>query len=224
VNSELTKRVLAEEVKDYLLQRILDGAYPPGSRIVETSIARDIGVSQAPVREALRSLEAAGLIHIEPYRGARVHIPSVQEMLDANRVRTHIETLAVELTADDVTIPAELARAYTAMVERAAAGDRAGYVQADFDFHATIVGLPGNRALTRAWQALEPACRTYVTTSLPELGLAWASQLHTPILEALTAGTKTAACDAITSHFDRLNEFIARSAGRERRAPETPDP
>ena len=55
------RNVLAEQVKDRLLQDILAGVYPPNSRIVETRVARDLGTSQAPVREALRGLEALGV-------------------------------------------------------------------------------------------------------------------------------------------------------------------
>ena len=52
----LSRSVLADEVKDRLLQDILSGRYPPHSRIVETTVARELGISQAPVREALRGL------------------------------------------------------------------------------------------------------------------------------------------------------------------------
>ena len=50
----LTRTVFREQIKEVLLERILDGVYPPGERIVETRVAREFGVSQGPVREALR--------------------------------------------------------------------------------------------------------------------------------------------------------------------------
>ena len=56
----ISRSVLADQVKDRLLQDILAGRYPPDSRIVETRVARELGTSQAPVREALRGLEALG--------------------------------------------------------------------------------------------------------------------------------------------------------------------
>src|SRR5574340_918032 len=74
--AEIPRSVLADQVKDRLLQAILEGRYPPGSRIVETRVAREYGVSQAPVREALRGLEAIGVIEINAFRGARVRRPS----------------------------------------------------------------------------------------------------------------------------------------------------
>jgi DNA-binding GntR family transcriptional regulator len=72
----LSRSVLADQVKDRILEGILSGHYPPDSRIVETQIARELGTSQAPVREALRGLEALGVVEIAPFRGARVRRPS----------------------------------------------------------------------------------------------------------------------------------------------------
>ena len=60
-DGSISRSVLAEQVKDHLLQAILAGRYPPDSRIVETRVARELGTSQAPVREALRGLEALGV-------------------------------------------------------------------------------------------------------------------------------------------------------------------
>ena len=68
----LTRSVLADQVKERLLESILDGSYPPDARIVETAVAKELGTSQAPVREALRGLEALGIVEITPFRGARV--------------------------------------------------------------------------------------------------------------------------------------------------------
>lgn len=54
----IARAVLADQVKDWLMARILEGTYPTNARIVETAVAKELGVSQAPVREALRGLEA----------------------------------------------------------------------------------------------------------------------------------------------------------------------
>ena len=72
----IPRSVLADQVKERLLEGILTGHYPPDSRIVETQVARELGTSQAPVREALRGLEALGVVEITPFRGARVRRPS----------------------------------------------------------------------------------------------------------------------------------------------------
>ena len=75
----IPRGVLSDAVKDRLLEQIVDGTYPPGSRIVETRVARELGTSQAPVREALRDLEALGVVEISPFRGARVRRPGLED-------------------------------------------------------------------------------------------------------------------------------------------------
>jgi len=72
----IARSVLSGQVKDRLLQEIMIGHYPPGARIVETRVARELGTSQAPVREALRDLEALGVVEINAFRGARVRHPT----------------------------------------------------------------------------------------------------------------------------------------------------
>jgi len=199
---------LADQVKDYLFERIMDGTYPPSSRIVETSVAKEIGVSQAPVREALRALEAVGLVQIEPYRGARVHLPSPEDLRDSNLVRAAIEIVAINTSPLQGPLPTELEKAHQRMLKRAEAGDARGLAEADFAFHAAIIEMPRNRALSRVWHSLEPLTRTYMTTSIPEFGLVWAAGLHTPILNALNSGARDAAVAAMTAHFDLINERI----------------
>ena len=125
-DSAVSRRVLAEQVKDRLLQDILSGGYPPHSRIVETRVARDLGTSQAPVREALRGLEALGVIEILPFRGARVRRPTTEELLEAYAVRYELEALGARLGVPRMTNAdlAELEALGEAMQRAAALGDR----------------------------------------------------------------------------------------------------
>src|SRR3954468_8833675 len=67
----LARSVLSAQVKDRLLRWIIEVELPPGSRIIETRVARQLGTSQAPVREALRDLAALGLVDMHAFRGAR---------------------------------------------------------------------------------------------------------------------------------------------------------
>ena len=99
----LTRSVLADQVKERLLESILDGSYPPDARIVETAVAKELGTSQAPVREALRGLEALGIVEITPFRGARVRRLDPQELLEAYVVRSTIEVLGARLAVARLT-------------------------------------------------------------------------------------------------------------------------
>src|SRR5690606_25418978 len=88
-----------DQIKEILLQRILDGTYTPGERLVELKIAQELNTSQAPVREAFRYLEALRLVETEPYRGTRVRTISDREMEESSEIRVALEQLGAELAA-----------------------------------------------------------------------------------------------------------------------------
>src|SRR3954470_7649275 len=95
----LAHSMLSAQVKDRLLQWILEGELQPGSRIVETRVARQLGTSQAPVREALRDLATLGLVEMHPFRGARVRQPAAEELIEAMEVRGELEAIAARQAA-----------------------------------------------------------------------------------------------------------------------------
>ena len=78
----LERTVMREQIKELIIQRILEGTYKPGERVVELQLVQELGVSQAPVREALRDLEAMRFIESEPYRGARVRQVTREELTE----------------------------------------------------------------------------------------------------------------------------------------------
>jgi DNA-binding GntR family transcriptional regulator len=194
---------LRERIKDVILQRIVSGEYPPGSRLVETRIAQELGVSQAPVREALRDLEQLGCIVHEPFRGCSVRAFSADELLEAFPVRAALEALAARLAAERIAEGELLQLAELLDTMRAAArrGDAHGQSQANASFHATIVRAARNATLERQWQLLEPFSRTYVTVSQPGLDLLALSERHIPILDALRARDPDAAAAAMHQHL-----------------------
>src|ERR1700757_815565 len=95
----LQRESMAEQVKQELLRRIMNGDLPPGSRLVELQIAHELHTSQGPVREALCELEALELIVTEPYKGSRVREVTPQEIREAYMVRATLEDLAGQLAA-----------------------------------------------------------------------------------------------------------------------------
>jgi DNA-binding GntR family transcriptional regulator len=192
-----------ERVKDVILQRIVSGEYAPGARLVETRIAQELGVSQAPVREALRDLEQLGCIVHEPFRGCSVRAFSAEELLEAFPVRAALEALAARLAAERISEPELLRLAELLETMRAAArrGDAHGQSQANASFHATIVRASRNVTLERQWQLLEPFSRTFLTVSQPGLDLLALSERHIPILDALRARDGDAAAAAMHQHL-----------------------
>ncbi len=207
----ISRSVLADQVKDRLLQDIVAGRYPPEARIVETSLARELGVSQAPVREALRGLEALGLVEILPFRGARIRRPSISELLEAYAVRFELEALGARLGVPRMTDAdlADLLALGEAMQQAAAAGDRHEVAVTDAAFHARLLHLAGNATLERVWRSLEPFSRTYITLVAPGADAHWTADLHTAIIEALRARDPERVVAALRDHFEEVSTRLA---------------
>jgi DNA-binding GntR family transcriptional regulator len=212
VSGALPRSVLADQVKERLLDGILSGRYAPDSRIVETQVARELGTSQAPVREALRGLEALGVVELLPYRGARVRRPTRRELLEAYTVRSALETLAARLAVPRMTEAdvVELGRLVEAMQAAARAGDGHAVAEADARFHGRIVELADNATLRRVWGALEPFSRTYLTLVVPGADPSWSADLHVPILAALRERDADAVAAALEGHFAEVAENMSR--------------
>lgn len=217
----IVRNVLSDQVKDYLLTAILAGEFPPGSRIVETRVARHLGVSQGPVREALRDLEALGVIDTTPYQGARVRQPQKAELLEAYDVRAVLESFGARLAIPRLS-DADLLEldGYVASMQAAAqAGDEDEQSRADVAFHSRILAITGNGMLQRLWRYLEPVSRTHITYILPGVDADMISGLHLPITEALRARDPALAEHAIHEHFRIVGSlfdtlFVEPSAAR----------
>ncbi len=208
----LIRSVLAELVRDRLLEGILDGSYPPDSRIVETSVARELGTSQAPVREALRVLATLGVVEIIPFRGARVRQLDPEELLEAYVVRSAIETLAAQLAVPRMTDADidELVTLGENMTEAAKGGDGRTVAQHDVSFHGRIVELSGNRTLVRVWRSLEPFSRTYLTLVMPGSDPQWSAGLHAPIVDSLRRRDVHGVVRALEGHFTEVSDVLRR--------------
>ena len=103
----LERRVFREEIREQLIEDILNGKLPPGARIVETRIAQQFGVSQGPVREALRDLELFGFVVSSPFRGTQVRQISTEDLLEIYPIRAALEAVAAReaaLRLDDATL------------------------------------------------------------------------------------------------------------------------
>ena len=208
----VARNVLSAQVKDRILQWILEGELAPGSRIVETRVARELGTSQAPVREALRDLATLGVVEMQAYRGARVRRPTKQELVEAMEVRAELEAMAARLASARMTEDqlAELQRLMEDMAKWADAGDAHEHAVSNTQFHAAIVRASGNRTLERTWSMLEPFARTYVTATVPGIDLHWLGDRHIPIFEALQARDSERAAETMRDHAKEAEALVSQ--------------
>ena len=206
----MEREILSERVKDRILTWILEGEMAPGSRIVETRVARELGVSQAPVREALRDLATLGFVETQPYRGSWVRKPTEEELVEAIEVRAELEALAGRLAATRRTEQciADLDQLMAEMGEAADRGDAHDHAMKNTQFHERIVESAHNRTLSRLWAMLEPFCRTYYTASVPGIDLHWLAGRHQAILDAIKDGDSERAAACMRTHAEEAAELI----------------
>lgn len=98
---------LRDVIFETLRKAIVSGDIKPGERLMEVSLANQMGVSRTPVREAIRRLEAEGLVTMTPRKGTHVSELSVKDIMDVLEVRTVLDKLATELAAKRMQ-PAQL--------------------------------------------------------------------------------------------------------------------
>jgi len=178
--------------------------------IVETRVARELGVSQAPVREALRDLATLGFVDTKPYRGSWVRKPSDEELLDAIEVRAELEALAGRLAAMRRTerCVTELEGLVSEMAQAAERGDAHDNALYNTRFHARIVEAAHNATLSRVWAMLEPFSRTYITATTPGIDLHYLTDRHYPIIEAIKQRDADRAAETMRAHAAEAADLL----------------
>lgn len=147
----LVRTGLADQIRQVLIDGVISGRFQPGERIVERRIATELGVSQAPVREALRQLEALRLIETMPNRGARVRAFTEEDFAEFFPVRAGLEETAADLAVrrlgGDVTV-------LEGHIERLALAEGPDVMRHGIAFHREIVEAAGNHLLMSVWESL----------------------------------------------------------------------
>jgi DNA-binding GntR family transcriptional regulator len=183
--------VLSEQVKEELLDGIMSGRFKPGDRLVESQIAKGMGISQSPVREALRDLVAMRFVEVEPHKGARVRKMDEREVVEVYPVRASLEELAGQMAVERAqTHIDDLERAVDKMGRAFRDKDPRTMAHWDVQFHRTILEAADNRILLETWNSLMIEARTYLTLSnlmvrRPDVDL---TPWHYPIIEAIRSG------------------------------------
>lgn len=151
----------SEIVQEEIRRRILAGEMAPGSSIPETELAESLGVSRGPVREALRALEAKGLVSRQPRRTAIVMPVTKQDVDEIYSLRAELECLAIRIAIErnHAFLALDLQRALKRLEAAEREADGAALSEADISFHGAFYRHSGHSRLTAAWDALEDPLR-----------------------------------------------------------------
>jgi len=161
-------QTLPEKIATRLADRIVDGRYPPGSRLVEAVLSKEFGSSHGPVRDALRLLQSAGLITILPYRGAVVTDVTVREIRELYQVRAALVGLRARWIAEDPQRGALLEKVAEpiAQLQKLAGKDAAAYTRTALKVNRTFTESLGNHWLRATLAALMLQTSRYTRLAL----------------------------------------------------------
>ncbi len=218
------RTVLREVIRERIIQRILDGAYPPGTRIVESALAQEFGTSQAPVREALRDLAGMRFIDSQPHRGARVREVSPAELGEIYPVRAALEEVAGREAAGKITdeVLTQLDFELAEMRKAAEENDVHAQLVHDARFHQLIVETSGNRVLIEVWLSLRVEAGTLISVLKSDSDLRMIAETHRPVLEALRFRNPELAGREMRQHIEFFGARVIGSAYGSQNSPVTP--
>ena len=201
----LPRRVpLRQSVFEILVELIVTGGLRPGQHLVETDLARQLGVSRQPVREALHRLEAGGWIDLRPGQGAFVHVPTddeVDQLLDAREL---LEGATARLAARRAT-PAAVELLRTALadgIDAIDSGDIEASVSANNAFHAAVADVAGNAVLAELSEIVGRRVRWHYRQVAPARGHeSWSE--HAELVKAIEARDEDRAGALARAHTER---------------------
>ncbi len=201
---KLENRTLWQRVHEQLREEILSNRLAPGTELQEVALARELGVSRGPIREAIGRLAAEGLVTVRPRRGAVVRSLTKEEFLEAYQVREALETFAVRLAVPRLTD--EDLRSLEALTDemetQAEREDVDGFFGANARFHLSIVEGSGNRELVEIYRQLTGQMGRYRRGSLALRGnLARSVGEHRAILRAIRGRNTDRAARLLGEHI-----------------------
>ncbi|MBC57553.1 MAG: GntR family transcriptional regulator [Confluentimicrobium sp.] len=199
-------------VADVLRDKIVKGAYPPGSRLVERKISAELELSRTPVREALKLLQADGLIGISRNKGAQVLQYGAEEALFLFEVIASLESLAAERLARTIASDTldELEELHAKMLTYHKVGSIADYFDTNSDIHDFIVEHCGNPLILETHTRLIARARRgrFLAIMQPKR-LDEALGEHEILMDALRGRDPALAAQIWRSHLLHTGETVA---------------
>lgn len=195
---------IRKKVYHYLRECILTGKIAPNERLVETKIAKEIGTSRTPIREALHNLEAEKLVKSIPRVGYVVESMNAEDLEQICELREVIEELALRRALEKAhkKLVNGLARNMARQEEEVARGNVGAYIELDTQFHELIARLSGSARILELVQALRRHMLRYGLQANRYIDTVMRSMDgHRRIFEAIKKGDADAAVQAVREHL-----------------------
>ena len=204
---------MRQKIYGHLREQLLNGEILPYQHLVETRIAKDIGTSRTPIREALHSLEFEGLIESIPRVGYVVKPINEDEVEEICEIRAAIEGVGARWAMEKAPqrLIKDLRKNISMSEEKVAQGDPKAFVELDAQFHEIIARLSGSKRLQELGQTLRRHMLRYRIQSIYSTdNVSRAIQGHKGILEAIEKGNLEEVGKAIKLHLEQSKKDILR--------------
>ena len=202
---------MTDLVSDEIYRRVVELELPPGAKISELEVAKQMGISRQPVRDAFYRLSQIGLLQIQPQRATTVSRISEAAVLQARFIRTALEMETTRAAALSMTAPqlADLGAIIEKQRDAMARGDRIGFHALDDAFHHWICACSGNEF---AWSLIRDhkAHMDRVRFLSLSFGTQSAFDDHLRILEALQARDPDRGSEEMRTHLARIGDILAQ--------------
>lgn len=209
---------VVEQAVAAIRQRVRNGQFAPGQRLVAGELSAILGVSGGPIREALTRLAGEGIVEVQPHRGAIVRTQTREDLVEIYALREVIEGLLARLAAEAVASQEASPRALKMATEKGRklvqGLDLPGYLEANEEFHEAIYALAGkSRVITLARQLSDQIDRlnNRHLASLPVLRRS--ADEHEEILEAVLVGDGDLAEKCMRKHVSSMGRKIVGADG-----------
>lgn len=203
---------IREQTLVTLREAILTGELKPGHSLIEMDLSRQLGVSRAPIREALRILNSEGLIETIPYHGTTVRRLTRTDIEEIYGMRSLLEIFAVEhvIRAHDP----EFLRRLRATVDDMIVAGRANNIKTvnmlDRDFHDALIETSGHSLLLSLWQTVAMKVRQVMAlVNRRNTDLTQIARSHLPLLDAMEQGDIPQASILLRAHIASAGDLVA---------------
>ena len=205
---KVIRQSLKDQVKSILIDRMIDGDLAPGDRIKELQVAKELGTSQAPVREAIRCLETLGYVEHIPHVGAMVKTFNQSEIEEAYQVREALEVHSTALIGDSINELVKELDAQLKVMQSATRGNSIRtFTQADNQFHRAIVSYCNNETMLSMWESLKMQVQVIATLLKASMPLEKIYLLHPPIVDAFRSKSRERAALLLKGHYKILSGY-----------------
>jgi DNA-binding GntR family transcriptional regulator len=208
----VARQALRETASNAIRDAILDGRLKPGIRLREVELAQRLGISRAPLREAIRQLELEGLLMSTPHRGTFVMSFSAEDAREIYTLRATLEGLAIQLVSahNSPDTLNSLQAAADRIKQAAKAGDVPLTVEQDMEFHECLCRCAKHSRLFAMWKSMATQIRAFVSIEQRGyLSLDDLAQRHQCVVDLLRQGNLDAARQQLVSDILEVGEHVA---------------